>query len=530
MKSQVAAERLRDLRRVTDAALAYLPLEDLLTELLGRVVGILDADTAAILLLDDDDSTLVARAAKGLEEEVEKGVRIPVGKGFAGRIAATRQPVQIENIDRAEILNPILRKRGLRSLLGVPLLVEGQVIGVMHVGTLTPRNFSAEDVQLLQSAGDRAALAISSRLTERERGLADALQGSLIPRLPELPAVALAGRYLPAASAQLGGDWYDAFLLPDGRLGMAIGDVVGRGFYAAAIMGQLRSGLRAYALDGIGPSEVLGRLSHLLRQLEPGRTATVLYLVLDPYGGSLVVSSAGHPPPLVAGHDDGATFVDLPGSAPLGATRHPTYEERAHAIEPGVTLVLYTDGLVERAGESLDAGLERLTLVVGDGGEDLEHLGDSLVGELLPDGPTEDDAALILARALPLSDSLLTRLPADVESIPLMRRVLGRWLQEAGATQDQADDVSLATSEACANAIEHAYGPGPGILEVSASVSPGGDALVAVRDFGSWRQSRGANRGRGLLLMEGLTDSVEVVRGDDGTTVQLSRRLGAEAA
>jgi anti-sigma regulatory factor (Ser/Thr protein kinase) len=117
-----------------------------------------------------------------------------------------------------------------------------------------------------------------------------------------------------------------------------------------------------------------------------------------------------------------------------------------------------------------------------------------------------------------------------VESIPLMRRVLGRWLQEAGATQDQADDVSLATSEACANAIEHAYGPGPGILEVSASVSPGGDALVAVRDFGSWRQSRGANRGRGLLLMEGLTDSVEVVRGDDGTTVQLSRRLGAEAA
>jgi len=462
MKSQVAAERLRDLRSVTDAALAYLPLEDLLTELLGRVVGILDADTAAILLLEDDDSTLVARAAKGLEEEVERGVRIPVGKGFAGRIAATRQPVQIENIDRAEILNPILRKKGLRSLLGVPLLVEGGVIGVMHVGTLTPRDFSAEDVQLLQSAGDRAALAISSRLTERERGLADALQGSLIPRLPELPAVALAGRYLPAASAQLGGDWYDAFLLPDGRLGMAIGDVVGRGFSAAAVMGQLRSGLRAYALDGIGPSEVLGRLSGLLRQLEPGRTATVLYLVLDPYGGSLVASSAGHPPPLVAGHNGGSTFVDLPGSAPLGATRHPTYEERALAIEPGFTLVLYTDGLVERAGESLDARLERLTIVVDDGGEDLEHLGDSLVGELLPDGPTEDDAALILARALPLSDSLLTRLPADVESIPLMRRVLGRWLREAGATEAQADDVSLATSEACANAIEHAYGPGPG--------------------------------------------------------------------
>jgi anti-sigma regulatory factor (Ser/Thr protein kinase)/putative methionine-R-sulfoxide reductase with GAF domain len=529
MKPQVAADRLDDLRRVTDTALAYLPLEDLLNELLARVVGILDADTAAILLLDDDDSTLVARAAKGLEEEVERGVRIPVGQGFAGRIAATRQPVQVENIDEAEILNPILRQKGLRSLLGVPLLVEGGVIGVMHVGTLTPRNFTREDVELLQSAGDRAALAISSRLTERERGLADALQGSLIPRLPELPALALAGRYLPAASAQLGGDWYDAFLLPDGRLGMAIGDVVGRGFYAAAVMGQLRSGLRAYALDGIAPTEVLERLSRLLRQLEPGSTATALYLVLDPYAGSLVVSSAGHPPPLVAS-DDGPAFVDLPGSAPLGATRHPTYEQREHPIEPGCALVLYTDGLVERAGESLDAGLERLTMVVRDGGADLERLGDRLVDELLPEGASEDDAALLLARSLPLSDSLLTRLPADVESIPLIRRLLGRWLHEAGATQAQADDVSLATSEACANAIEHAYGPEPGILEVSASVSPGGDALVAVRDYGSWRQPRGANRGRGLLLMKGLTDSVDVVRGEDGTTVQLLRRLGAEAA
>jgi anti-sigma regulatory factor (Ser/Thr protein kinase)/putative methionine-R-sulfoxide reductase with GAF domain len=529
MTAQVPADRLRDLRRVTDAALAYLPLEDLLDELLGRVVAILNADTAAILLLEDDDQTLAARAARGLEEEVERGVRIPVGKGFAGRIAATRQPVQVENIDEAEIINPILREKGLRSLLGVPLLVEGGVIGVMHVGTLTERRFSGEDVALLQSAGDRAALAIASRLTERERGLADALQNSLMPRLPNLPALALTGRYLPAASAQLGGDWFDAFQLPDGRLGMAIGDVVGRGFYAAAVMGQLRSGLRAYALDSGAPGEVLGRLSRLLRQLEPGRTATALYLVLDPYAGSLVVSSAGHPPVLVAG-SSGAAFVELPGSAPLGATRHPTYEEREHEVEPGSTLILYTDGLVERAGESLNDGFERLMRAVQGAEEDLEHLGDHLVDELLPGGTTDDDAALLLARALPLSDSLLTRLPADLESIPLMRRMLRRWLHEAGATQAQAEDLSLATSEACANAIEHAYGPEPGILEVKASVSPSGDALVAVRDYGSWRPPRGANRGRGLMLMEGLTDSVEVVRGEEGTTVQLSRRLGAEAA
>src|SRR5215210_6722588 len=530
MKSRVAAERLRDLQSVTDAALAYLPLDDLLNELLKRVVGILDADTAAVLLLDDDDRTLVARAANGLEEEVERGVRIPVGKGFAGRVAATRQPVRIENVEKADIYNPILREKGLESLLGVPLLVEGAVIGVLHVGTLNPRVFSDDDVDLLQSAADRAALAISSRVAERGRGLADALQSSLMPRLPELPAVALAGRYLPAASAQLGGDWYDAFQLSDGRLGLAIGDVVGRGFHAAAIMGQLRSGLRAYALDGMPPQAVLTRLSRLLRQLEPGRTATLLYIVLDPHGGSLVASSAGHPPPLLAHQDANPEFLELAGSPPLGATRRASYEEREYPLEPGCALVLYTDGLVERAGESLDDGLERMRTLVRAADENLDRLGDDLVDALLPEGPSEDDAALLLARALPLSDSLAARLPADLESIPLMRRMLRRWLHEAGATRAEAEDLSLAASEACANTIEHAYGPAPGILEVTASMSSAGEALVEIRDFGTWRAPRGQNRGRGLMLMRGLTDSVEVVQRDEGTTVQLSRRLGEKAA
>ena len=530
MKSRVAEERLRDLQSVTDAALAYLPLEALLNELLTRVVAILDADTAAILLLEDDDETLVARAAMGLEEEVQRGVRIPVGKGFAGRIAATRQPVRIENVDKADIYNPILREKGLKSLLGVPLLVEGAVIGVLHVGTLSYRIFAEDEVDLLQSAGDRAALAIASRVVERERGLADALQSSLMPRLPDLPAVALTGRYLPAASAQLGGDWYDAFQLPDGRLGMAIGDVVGRGFHAAAIMGQLRSALRAYALDGMSPGPVLERLSRLLRQLEPGRTATLLYLVLDPHGGLLTVSSAGHPPPLLVHEGSDARFMEMAGSAPLAATRHPTYEEYEHPLKPGSALVLYTDGLVERAGESLDDGLARLKEVVRNGSEDLEHLGDRLVDALLPEGPAEDDAALLLVRALPIGESLVAQFPADVDSIPLIRRLLGRWLNEAGATRAEAEDLSLAASEACANSIEHAYGPAPGTVEVSASMSQAGEAVVTVRDFGSWRAPRGANRGRGLMLMQGLTDSIEMTHGDDGTTVQLSRRLGAEAA
>ncbi|MEA2408434.1 MAG: hypothetical protein QOE69_2553 [Thermoleophilaceae bacterium] len=530
MRSRVAADRLRDLQQITDAALAYLPLEDLLNELLTRIVEILGVETAAILLLEDDETTLAARAAKGLEEEVERGVRIPVGRGFAGRIAATRQPVHIVNLDEFEVVNPLLRERGLRSLLGVPLLVEGAVVGVMHVGTLETRIFSDDDTELLQRAGDRAALAIFSRLTERERNLADALQRSLIPRLPELPAVSLAGRYLPAAAARLGGDWYDAFPLPDGRLGMAIGDVVGHGFHAAAIMGQLRSGLRAYALDGMPPGQVLERLSRLLRQLEPGRTATLVYLVLDAHGGGLAVASAGHPPPLVHPRGGEPRYLDMPGSVPLGAARHVFYEDQRLELEPGTALVLYTDGLVEQAGEPLDAGLERLSATIRDGPVDLEHLGDAIIDNLLPGGPRDDDAALLMVRALPIGEELTAEFPAEVESIPVMRRLLGRWLAEAGATPADIDDLALASAEAAANAIEHAYGLAAGIVELRASRSQEGVVKVAVRDFGNWRQPRGTNRGRGLMLMEGLTDGVEVIHRDEGTTVELLRRLGREAA
>src|SRR3954471_1312624 len=143
-------QRLRDLQQVTDAALAYLPLDRLLEELLARVRDILEADTAAILLLEEDGRTLVARAAKGLEEEVERRVRIPVGRGFAGRIAAERRPVRIADTSEADIFNPIRREKGLVSLLGVPMLVEGRVVGVLHVGSLRPRAFDEGDADLLQ--------------------------------------------------------------------------------------------------------------------------------------------------------------------------------------------------------------------------------------------------------------------------------------------------------------------------------------------------------------------------------------------
>jgi serine phosphatase RsbU (regulator of sigma subunit)/anti-sigma regulatory factor (Ser/Thr protein kinase) len=519
--------RLRDLESVTDAALAYLPLDALLDQLLTRVTEILDVDTAAILLLENEGRQLVARAAKGIEEEVARGVRIPVGRGFAGRIASELRPIRIPDIEDAEIFNPLLREKGLRSLLGVPLLVEGSVIGVLHVGTLTPREFSAEDADLLQRAGDRAAVAIQSRLSEREQGLADAMQRTLIPPLPHVPGVAVAGRYIPTASAQVGGDWYDAFPLPAGRLGIAIGDVVGRGFHATAIMGQLRSSLRAFALHDYSTSEVLELQSNLLRSLDPHGSATLMYLVVEPDTTTVKLASAGHPAPLILPAGSQPFFAEVGPSVPLGTVRHPDYPESTLELADGATLVLYTDGLIERPGEHFDDGLGRLRRAAASASAsgDIEVLCDAIVGALLGNDATHDDAAVLVVRLQPLVGDFRLRLDADPDVIPAMRRMLGRWLREAGASEAEVDEVTLACSEASANAIEHAYAPGETGFELRGERSGDDEVQLAVHDWGTWRDPRGVNRGRGLALMEALMDRVEIEAGADGTTVRLARRL-----
>lgn len=165
---ETSTDALRKLQAVTDAALAHLTLDELLDELLERIRDALEADTSALLMLDSERQELVARAAKGLEEEVERGTRIPYGKGFAGRIAATRDLVMIEDVDHSYVLNPILHEKGVKSLLGAPLLVGDKVLGVVHVGTLTPRVFSADDADLLRVVSARAALAIDRALAYDE--------------------------------------------------------------------------------------------------------------------------------------------------------------------------------------------------------------------------------------------------------------------------------------------------------------------------------------------------------------------------
>ena len=287
-----------------------------------RISTILDSDTAAFLLLDEPSRTLVARAAKGIEEEVEQGVRIPLGKGFAGRIAAERGPIFLPDVQHGDVLNPILREKGIRSLLGVPLIVEGRVTGVLHVGTLTPREFTAADTELLRHAADRAALAIDRARLYEERQVVEALQRTLLPEsLPQLPGLELPARYQPArVGTGIGGDWYDVFPLTAGQVALVIGDVMGHGVAAAALMAQLRTALRAYALEGHEPAAVAERLNHLLVPLRPTSMTTLAYVVIDPDHERLRMISAGHPPPLLVTPGEPPRYLPVEGDPPLGVS------------------------------------------------------------------------------------------------------------------------------------------------------------------------------------------------------------------
>jgi len=394
-----AEDRLRDIRAITDAALSYLSADAFLTELLGRVKASLDADTAAVLLLDASGRQLIATAASGLEEEVRQGVHILVGQGFAGRIAAEARPVALDHVDHTSVLNPILWEKGIRSLIGVPLLVNGAVIGVLHVGSLSRREFGTDDVTLLQLAAERAALAVQSLRSRDDLAAATALQQSLLPsELPTVPGVEVAARYVPG-HGRVGGDWYDVFTLPSGQLCVVMGDVAGSGLPAAVIMGRMRSALRAYALETRDPAEVLRRLDRKMQHFESDVMATVSYTVADPGTGRLDIASAGHFPPVVAVPGRNAVLADIAVGVPIGVADDPPRLTTTIGLAPGTVLGQFTDGLVERRGALIDDRLALLCRTITPAPP--ESVCVAVMGTLVGREPVGDDVALLVLRWQP---------------------------------------------------------------------------------------------------------------------------------
>jgi serine phosphatase RsbU (regulator of sigma subunit)/anti-sigma regulatory factor (Ser/Thr protein kinase) len=521
------SERRRDhLLSITDSGLAYMSLEDMLSELLERIREALQVDTAAVLLLDEDRGVLLARAARGLEEEVRQGVQVPLARGFAGRVAAEARPIIID-LEHADVVNPILRQKGIRSMLGVPLQVEGRVIGVMHIGTLVLRDFDEDDVALMQLAADRAALAIDDARISETRAVTAIMQRTLLPEaLPEIPGMRFSAKYLPAGTGvKIGGDWYDVFQLTDERLGFVVGDVVGRGVLAASVMAEIRTAVRAYLMQGHNLAKVVSMLNDLLVSMGRNRGATLSILAFDPVTEELEAVVAGHLPALVIDPSGEPKLLEQKAGLPVGVRADNEYEAFHYPFPAGSRLLLYTDGLIERRGESIDVGFQRLADAAAASTRNPKtNLADDVYHALLDETPLEDDVALLAIETLPLGGPLEMVLPAQVGVLAGMRSTLGRWLKAAGANEDEQFDVTLSASEAAANAIEHAYGGSESDFTVSCEQSAG-EVTVTIRDRGRWRTARPPGGGRGLSIMRKLVDDVEINSDDRGTTVKLTKRL-----
>ncbi|GAB7045545.1 SpoIIE family protein phosphatase [Catenuloplanes indicus JCM 9534] len=391
-------QRLRRLQTLADSGLSRLRGAELIDVLLDRARTVLGTDTAVVLMLDRHARQLAVVAAKGLEEEVRRRIRVPFGAGFAGRVASTGAPVMIPEVTRADVASPVLADAGVRSLLGVPVFAGGDVVGVLHVGTRTPRRFTPEDVELLALCADRvgAATVTGTRRLDHEAALA--LQRSLLPtRLPVVPGLELAARYVPGHDAGVGGDWYDVFPLPGDRLGLVIGDVSGHGLAAAVVMGRLRSALRAYALTSADPATVLTHLDHKVHHFEAGNLTTVAYAVITPGRTEAHLSLAGHLPPVLAAPGHVAAPVTVPVDAPLGL-RPSRFARRTTPVPlpPGGLLICYTDGLVERRTEIIDEGIRRLAAAVHPGSA--EETCANIMTLLGVEQPADDIAMLAVHR------------------------------------------------------------------------------------------------------------------------------------
>lgn len=390
------------------------------------------------------------------------------------------------------------------------------------------RPLGTEDRTLLALlAGTLAHALRRAHRDDRQREVAIALQRSILG--PALLPDGFAVRYEPAnPPLEVGGDWYDVVPLAGDRIGIVVGDCVGRGLAAAAVMGQLRSACRALLLEANGPAHTLTTLDRFADRLPGALCTTVFCGVLDPATGSLTYSSAGHLPATLVHRDGSAEFLDAGGSVPL-AVRVPAVRPEATAVVPvGSLLMLYTDGLVERRREPLDDGIDRATAAAHDARDaDLADLAATLMTRLRPPAGYEDDVALLLyRRSVP---PLELDFPAHPDSLASTRRWLRAWLGTASLGDDLAQDVLVAAGEACANAVEHAYPGDTGTAHLSVRFA-GSHLVVTVTDTGHWKQPPPDNhvlRGRGMPMMEALADEVTLRHGTGGTTVTLEWRIGS---
>ena len=518
--AEEAGELLALFADATKALTSSFDLEVVLHDL-ARLVTSRVADACLIDLVEPDGGLRRAAAAVAPgRPELPAGlvaVRQAPGQDDVGNEALrTGEPCVVFEDDWSSVVVPL---KGRQGVLGVLRLVQQA-----RLGTAEP------NVGLAEELARRASIAVdNARLFARQRTVSETLQQSLLPdHLPDIPGLSTAARYVPGGpDVDIGGDWYDVLQLPGAGIGVALGDVVGRGERAAALMGQLRNAVRAYAFEGRSPVEVVDCVNGLLLDAGSEHMATMIYGVLDAETGEFRFVAAGHPPPLLITGPGHARFLEGTNGPPVGSLPTARYSEGRALVEPGNTLLLYTDGLVEDRATPLEDGLRRLQEAAQDGPDDLEAFCSHVMRRALGRTPCDDDVALLAVKLMPLEDELLLRVPAQPGALAPLRATLRRWFIRVGATDAEVYELLTACGEACTNAIRHASGPLRSQFEVEATLVDGG-VEVRVRDHGTWREPRGNVGGRGLPIIEAYVDELEVLRGPSGTEVRMRRRLSRD--
>jgi PAS domain S-box-containing protein len=539
--TMVDAERLAARQRAAHEITVALSAAGTVAEAAARLAtGLqteLSAELVTVCTVGRDGHLHVEHVAGDVAGLPEQFPPIPLGAGVPlAEAARTHRAVWLADRAAWEQRYPEVLPQMVPGTQGgavLPLAVGDRVLGAVGLTFPTAREFPPAERSFLIALAGQAAVAFErAALADTRQEVAETLQHSLLPRrLPELDRLVVTARYLPGQrGTAAGGDWYDVLPLPDGRVALAVGDVVGNGAAAAAVMGQLRSSLATLLLEGHPPARALELLDRFAAQVEGARVSTAACLLLDPATGRLTYSRAGHPPPLVvdpAGTrllDDAlGPALDLP--AGTGGRSDATTE-----LVPGSTLLLYTDGLVERRGTGVDAGLARMSAVADELRALLPGpLVDGLLAQLLDGSGPADDIAVVAARLVP--GPLELDLPADPVRLRALRRAVHAWGADTGLRAELVDDLLLAVGEAAANAVEHAYPPGrPGRVAIRLAVEAG-TVAATVRDEGTWRPPPPdpGFRGRGLQMIRGLGDDVSVDPGPVGTTVRFRLRLPPRA-
>ncbi|GHE93083.1 histidine kinase [Streptomyces fumanus] len=401
---------------------------------------------------------------------------------------------------------------------------EGPMVLWVELGAGRP--FTHEDQLLLSLlAGHLAQGLVRVHQIDQQRETAIALQRAILgpSDLPDGFAV----RYEPATRPlEVGGDWYDTVALPDGRIGIVVGDCVGRGLEAASVMGQLRSACRALLLQDASPAQTLMALDRFAAGVSGALCTTVFCGVLDPDTGLLTYSSAGHPPGILVHHDGTTRLLEEGRSVPLAVRPGRVRPEGTCTIPARATLLLYTDGLVERRRRPLSVGIDQAGEAVHEGRDAaVDDLATQVMSRLAPENGYDDDVALLLYRhPAPLDVAF----PAESSQLAPVRQALRTWLERCQLPPQTAQNVLVAAGEACANAIEHGHRHSPGEIVRLRAEAYVDDLRLVITDSGQWKTPQpeaNAHRGRGMTLMKAMMQHVTVTSGAAGTTVQMHTRI-----